>query len=92
MIIYKATNKITSEVYIGKSIKTLAKRKSDHKYEAFVRKRNSKFYTALRKFGWENFNWEVVCTAHTYKNLKILERRYIIAFNAIDNGYNSQIR
>ena len=47
MIIYKATNILTGEKYIGKTTKPLWKRKSDHKYEAFVRKRNSKFYQAL---------------------------------------------
>lgn len=92
MIIYKATNKLTNEAYIGKTIKSLAKRKSDHKYEAFHRRRQSKFYRALREFGWENFNWEIVGHSNTYKNLKILEREFIVKFNTIDEGYNTQIR
>lgn len=92
MIIYKATNKLTNESYVGKSIKSLAKRKSDHKYEAFVRQRKSKFYRALREFGWENFDWTVIGHTNTYKNLKLLERKFIIELNTIDEGYNSQIR
>lgn len=92
MIIYRATNKITNEKYIGKSIKPLWKRKSDHKYEAFTRLRNSKFYKALREYDWNNFLWEVIAETNTYKNLKILERKYIIANDSIEHGYNMQIR
>ena len=92
MIIYKATNILTGEKYIGKTTKSLCKRKSDHKYEAFVRKRNSKFYKALREYGWDNFLWEILGHSNTYRNLKILEREFIISENAIEHGYNSQIR
>lgn len=92
MIIYRALNRLTGEKYIGKTIKPLWKRRSDHKYEAFTRKRNSKFYVALREYGWENFEWEILAHSNTYKNLKILERKYIIEESAIEHGYNTQIR
>lgn len=92
MIIYRATNLITKEVYIGKTIKPLWKRKSDHKYEAFKRLRHSKFYCALREYGWDNFFWEVIAHSNTYTNLAKLERKLIIEHNAIDHGYNTQIR
>lgn len=92
MIVYKATNIITKEVYIGKTIKSLSKRKSDHKYEAFIRKRHSKFYNALREYEWEVFNWEIVGSSNTHKNLALLERKLIILYNSIEQGYNTQIR
>lgn len=92
MIIYCAKNKINNKVYIGKTIKPLCKRMSDHKYEAFKRHRQSKFYNALREFGWENFSWSILGKTNTLTNLKKLERKLIISFNAIEEGYNSQIR
>lgn len=92
MIIYCAKNVITNEVYIGKTTKPLYKRKSDHKYEAFKRLRHSKFYQALRKYGWDNFVWSVVGRSNTYKNLAKLERKKIIQYNSIESGYNTQIR
>lgn len=92
MIIYKATNILNNKAYIGKTKKTLSHRISQHKYEAFVRKLHSKFYEAIRLYGWDNFYWEVIDKTNTLKNLKRLELNYIRAFNTIDEGYNTQIR
>jgi hypothetical protein len=95
MIIYKAENIITGEVYIGKTIAKLSSRISKHKYEALKRKgnyRNSKFYTAIRDFGVNCFKFSEIGNSNTHKNLKLLERRMIIKYNSIDDGYNSQIR
>ena len=54
-IIYKATNIITNESYIGQTSNTLHNRIVDHEYEAFKRMRNDKFHSALREFGLINF-------------------------------------
>lgn len=92
MIIYKAENKITGEVYIGQTKGTLRHRRSDHHYEAFTRQRSDKFHKALRKFGKQVFDW---CEIYQGRNKILLakaERDFIIKFNAIENGYNTQIR
>ena len=42
MLIYKATNLITNECYIGQTTNTLHNRRVDHEYEAFKRNRKDK--------------------------------------------------
>lgn len=92
MIIYKATNTITNECYIGQTTNTLHNRIVDHEYEAFKRGRKDKFHTALREFGTKAFTWEQIASSNSYTNLMKKEKEMIKKFNSIDFGYNTQIR
>lgn len=90
MIIYKATNKINGKVYIGQSHKTLEERMRRHKNDS--KRQNSYFYRAIRKYGWENFSWEVIDTATTSEELNEKEVYWIQYYQSFDNrekGYNS---
>jgi hypothetical protein len=62
MIIYKATNLINNKFYIGKTIQTFEKRKTQHIYVANLNNKRdaSYFHRALKKYGKENFKWEIV--------------------------------
>ena len=77
MIIYKVTNKVNSKCYIGQTINPLYERKKGHKYAARERGRYSYFYNAIRKYGWDNFSWEVVCECGTTEELNDKEVYYI---------------
>ena len=92
MIIYKATNVLTDECYIGQTTNTLHNRMVDHLYEAFNRLRKDKFHTALREFGANNFRWEQIASSNNYTNLYKKERELIIKYDSINFGYNTQIR
>lgn len=92
MIIYKATNIITGECYIGQTTNSLHNRKVDHIYEAFKRNLNDKFHTALREFGCKNFIWESIAESNNLKNLAKKERELIIKHQSIEYGYNTSIR
>lgn len=63
-IIYKITNKVNGKVYIGQSKYSLEKRFNDsflgHFTKAFNTIKNNYFYNALRKYGKENFIYEVI--------------------------------
>lgn len=88
--IYKSTNIITGECYIGFDSKW-PRRKKYHK--RFSKKQNNiKFYNAIRKYGWENFQWEVVYESldgeHT---LNVMENLFIMQFDSFNNGYNSTL-
>ena len=87
MIIYKATNKINGKCYIGQTRHSLEHRKTAHlrKAEKGV---ETHFYQAIRKYGEENFEWEILCSANDKKRLNELETFYITKFNSIKNGYN----
>lgn len=54
-IIYKYTNKINGHIYIGQTTRP-AQRKSQHKNS----KANDYFHRAIRKYGFDNFKYEVL--------------------------------
>lgn len=88
--IYKATNKITKKSYIGFDCKW-PYRKSAHKH-AVKGGSNLVFHNAIRSYGWENFEWEIV-EQHEDKYYLLNEREeyFIRKFNTHylnENGYN----
>lgn len=92
MIIYKARNKITEEVYIGQTKKKLCERRRDHVYEAFKRGLNDKFHSALREFGLRQFEWTELARAKSYTKLSKLEFCFIEMHDSIRYGYNTLYR
>lgn len=90
MIVYKATNNINNKVYIGITTKTLEHRKSIHKKDS--KTKDTYFYKAIRKYGFENFSWEVIDTASSIEELHQKEIAYIKQYDSFDNkekGYNT---
>lgn len=89
MIIYKVENKINGKIYIGKTIKSLTIRKNAHKQES---KRLSPYYfhQAIRKYGFENFEWTILQFAFNIEKLNALEKFYINLYksNNREKGYN----
>lgn len=92
-IIYKATNTINGKSYIGKTIQSLEERKYVHK--SYSKKINGGkkvvFHSAIKKYGWESFEWEVLCECDNFDLLGIKETMKIIINNThyIDGyGYN----
>lgn len=86
MIIYKITNKITNECYIGKTIQSLTIRKQKHKYD--MKRKKSKLYQNIKQYGWANFNWKILFEVNNKLILKQLERTYIKLHNAQLNSNN----
>jgi len=86
MIIYKATNTMSGNVYIGQTVKTLEER--IHQHTKITSKGKSKFSKALKSYGIENFDWDVIYTATTKEELNQLEIFYINEYDSIKNGYN----
>lgn len=92
--IYKFTNRINGKVYIGQTY-NLQTRLNSHKSKALNTK--NKFYNAIRKYGWENFELSILSTitANTKEELSILldklEIEYIRQYNSYKSGYNSTL-
>lgn len=87
--IYKFTNRINGKVYIGKSV-NLYNRIQSHKHL----KPRYAFDFALKKYGWQNFDIEIL---HWYENIPVdnneliaLETSFIEAYDSLinKNGYN----
>lgn len=87
MIIYKVTNKVNGKIYIGQTIRTLEQRKWQH-LDCAKNGVKTHFYNAIRKYGEENFVFEIIDEASSLKELNELERYYIAKFKCIENGYN----
>ena len=85
MIIYKATNKIDGKCYIGQTIHSLKRRKTDHLWS----KDNCYFHNAIQKYGWNNFEWKVIEECSSEEELNEMEFHYIKQYNSFrPNGYN----
>ncbi len=78
MKIYKITNIVTGNYYIGKTTRTLDKRFYCHKYAALKNTKKSHLHLAMNKYGHENFIIEEICSAANECELNLLEMEYII--------------
>lgn len=88
-IIYKATNKINNKTYIGQTSKKFSKRKIDHKSRANTRNfAISAIYSAINKYGWPNFIWEIIEDCYSKEELDEMEYHYIMQYDTYNNGYN----
>ena len=86
MIVYRAKNKINNKSYIGITTKTLEHRKITHQKAA--KYSNRKFYTALNKYGFDNFEWSVLAEGSDITDLENKEQYYIEKYNSFNGGYN----
>ena len=88
--IYKITNTITDECYIGQSV-DIYKRWNDHcKCGLGIdTPPGNKLYKAIQEYGLENFTFELL-TSCNQTELNEKERYFIELYQADTFGYNSQ--
>lgn len=87
MIVYKATSP-SGKVYIGLTTQKLSYRQKCHKHLALKTKKKNKFYSAIRKYGYDNIKWEIIYTTNNHKELLKKEQEFIKLYNSQINGYN----
>lgn len=89
--IYMVRNKINNHSYIGQS-KNIRRRFLSHHLCDYKNENNSqyntKFYKALRKYGWDNFEI-IILEECPEEELDKKEIYYIGMYNTFQNGYNS---
>ena len=91
--IYCFTNTINNKKYIGSTIQKPNIRYNQHIYNVFhknVHQYDYPLYVAIRKYGLENFSYEILlekdCDEETIRKI---EQEYIIKYNCLSpNGYN----
>lgn len=89
MIIYRVKNKINNKIYIGQTIKDLGKRINRHLKESKLDKNDRPFLNAIKKYGIENFEWEIIDEATSLDELDNKEIYWINEYNSLTpNGYN----
>lgn len=95
LYIYKFTNMTNQKVYIGQT-NDIEKRKRGHKSESFNTKANGyhlPFHCAVRKYGWDNFNFEILEEIPDEFGRDYLNEReifFISYYHSLtsENGYN----
>jgi group I intron endonuclease len=87
--IYKATNILNNKCYIGFD-SNWPHRKNCHK--CYHKKGDTKFYRAIKKYGWQNFEWEILYQSKDKIYTKnTMENYFIEEHNSFKNGYNSTL-
>lgn len=89
-IIYKVTNDLNNNVYIGQTVYLLENRWEWHIKKAGNPKDNCKFHKALRELGSNHFKIEEI-TRVNIKELDDAEIYYINFYDSFFNGYNSTL-
>lgn len=92
--IYRATNKINNKCYIGKT-SNIKRRIREHKNSIFHVDDNTKFHNAIKKYGFDQFNFEIIFQSNSKLITKkefanIFEKFFIIENKShyTENGYN----
>ena len=88
MLIYTCTNRLSGKVYVGKTSASVRQRWTEHQSSA---RRGSPylFHRAIRKYGAEAFEVQVIATASSEEELSNLEVRFIEELGArVPGGYN----
>ena len=87
-VIYKLTSP-SNKVYIGQSINV------EHRHYMYKRKDckdQSKLYNAINKYGFENFNIEIIFEIDMNENtidiLNEMESKFITEYDSVNTGYN----
>lgn len=95
--IYKITNDITPEIYIGQTITTPQRRWTSHIYEMRNHTSTDKFHNKMEKYGYEHFKMEVI-EMHEKSTkdelVDVLNDRevyFVSLYDSYKNGLNSTI-
>jgi group I intron endonuclease len=87
--IYKITNQQTNKSYIGWTSQPIVKRWTEHKTLALKNKDNRPFYNAIRKYGTDCWNIELLEQVSTKDIGKQKEIEYIELYQTYNAGYNA---
>lgn len=84
--IYKITNLVTNESYIGLS-KHIEERFKQHKRSINYLNKQEKLYQAFREYGLENFSFDIIEECPE-EELEKQEQYWIKFYNSFNQGYN----
>ena len=88
--IYKITNKINGKIYVGQTYRTPEERWDDHRREAW--RHTTPMARAIVKYGWDNFQPEVIDTAITQKEANEKERYWIAYYQTCIGAYGDDAK
>lgn len=80
--VYKHTLRLDGRVYIGQTNNIKAR------WKPSAYKNCINFYAAIQKYGWENFDHEILYNNLTLDEANELEEKTIIEYDSINKGFN----
>ncbi len=89
--LYKIKNIKNDKCYIGWTSKTIETRWKEHKSDALKKRDNRKFYNAIRKYGVDSWEIEMICEVKDKKEAILKEIELISLYDSYINGYNSTL-
>ena len=85
--VYIHKNKINGKVYVG-----LTKQKPENRWRfGMGYKTQPKFFRAILKYGWDNFEHIIIYTGLTEYEASKKEKELIIKYDSYNNGYNADL-
>ena len=85
--VYMHKNKKNQKIYIGQTCQKPERRWSN----GYGYKGCPKFYAAIQKYGWQNFEHIIIKTSLTKEQANNLQKELINQYDTINNGYNISI-
>lgn len=85
--VYIHKNKLNEKLYVGQTCREPEKRWRKNG-KGYCKEFQPKFYNAIIKYGWDNFEHEIVQSNLSKDDANKLEIMLIEKFNSIENGYN----
>jgi group I intron endonuclease len=91
-IIYMCKNKINNKLYIGQTKNELIKRRKQHEKNAKYGI-TTKFYLALLKYGFDNFEWGIIANCENIEKSNEMEEYFISLYKSSEKpyGYNTKL-
>ena len=87
--VYKITNIITGDFYIGSSKDVKLRWRSHKRPSAWNKQPNNQMYLDMQKYGLENFVFEILAEVEIEK-LKEMEQQFIETLKPTYNNYNAK--
>lgn len=86
-VVYKVTCKTTNKKYIGYAT-NFQERKERHKWLSLERDSKTYFHNSIRKYGWEDFEWEIIDICSSLESMKQSEIMWISIYDSNHTGLN----
>lgn len=89
LLVYKLTCEVSGKAYVGITARSLGARWFEHCSRSRNSDRESRLYAAMRKYGLDCWTRDIIDSAETEDDARILECLHIEALGTFADGYNA---
>ena len=96
ILIYKVTNKVNHKIYVGQTTLTLKQRQNRHRTTFYHQRErevnNSRFYNAIGKYGFENFQFDEIEQCDSLEKLDEREMYWVDFYKSHNRNFGYNIK